>query len=384
MGWRRVSWKAGITRRFRVVVRYAFAVIIGAMLIRRTEQRGHGPSRATVAPNRQQQPVPGPTAVDRRRDGVDRQHSLGAVVDHCGWRRRCAGSVRGRSTSFRRSHDPGISGARRRLHANVLGVRQRIGAMHRIRRPAPGFRRRLLARVRVPRLPEQQSRLPVARFPLVRRTLPRAVGALMIAALCGAMPAITFARQDPVEPRLLASAPDDNRLRFAVRPRKMQLGPTGVNFEFFVGPGATAQEFNDGKPIGRIRWLRWGHAAVGQATDLHIRTNRSLLVHATSSSQATLRAWRVRARLYRASRSPTAPGARTCSFCTTCACPTTADTLSTSGAGSACRAASRRNRLPSRASNGPGRCGLVGNRLLAWPPDVRHRKREAGLATLKA
>ncbi len=261
----------------------------------RTEQRGHGPSRATVAPNRQQQPVPGPTAVDRRRDGVDRQHSLGAVVDHCGWRRRCAGSVRGRSTSFRRSHDPGISGARRRLHANVLGVRQRIGAMHRIRRPAAGFRRRLLARVRVPRLPEQQSRLPVARFPLVRRTLPRAVGALMIAALCGAMPAITFARQDPVEPRLLASAPDDNSLGFAVRPRKMQLGPTGVNFEFFVGPGATAQEFNDGKPIGRIRWLRWGHAAVGQATDLHIRTNRSLLVHATSSSQATLRAWRVRA-----------------------------------------------------------------------------------------
>lgn len=33
MGWRRVSWIAGITRRFRVVVRYAFAVIIGAMLI---------------------------------------------------------------------------------------------------------------------------------------------------------------------------------------------------------------------------------------------------------------------------------------------------------------------------------------------------------------
>lgn len=71
------------------------------------------------------------------------------------------------------------------------------------------------------------------------------------------MPAITFARQDPVEPRLLANAPDDNSLGFAVRPRKMQLGPTGVNFEFFVGPGATAQEFNDGKPIGRIRWLRW-------------------------------------------------------------------------------------------------------------------------------
>lgn len=41
-----------------------------------------------------------------------------------------------------------------------------------------------------------------------------------------------------------------------------------------------------------------GHAAVGQATDLHIRMNRSLLVHATSSSQATLRAWRVRAGRY--------------------------------------------------------------------------------------
>jgi hypothetical protein len=148
---------------------------------------------------------------------------------------------------------------------------------------------------------------------LPRRTPTLTATALLIAAMCVAMPALASARKHRAEPRLLAAAPDDNSLSFDVRPATLELGPSANSFEFMVGPGATARAYNEDRPVGRIRWLRWAQTAVGRATDLHMQRNRLLFVHAKRSSQVTVRAWRVRAGRY-SRLSITYPAGRTYVF----------------------------------------------------------------------